>query len=202
MKGRRAALVPPANIRPVCEESPNGGGATGPHRAVQGRDAALVLDVRIGARSNQEFNRRILSVGIPRRRPRSPVSRVVDRLGAAPISRADVRALPRPAPWQCPISLRCGSHVQRRITSVGVVGDLRESVRARRFAGRARCYSLSREQRRSGEQPRCRRPFARDDRPEEYLERRFLLHLRRPTEQRRLRVFHRKRDDRIRQPDI
>src|SRR3989442_6650834 len=84
MQGRRTTLVPPDGISPVCEERPNGGGATCSDGAMQGRHTTLVFRIRICASLNQELNDGVLSIGVPGSRPRNPVASVVERLGAPP----------------------------------------------------------------------------------------------------------------------
>ena len=120
---------------------------------MQRRDTALVLRIRIRARPDQELNDGILRIGVPAVRPRNSVGRVVERFGAPSVSGGNVRTFRHKLLSDGWLVGR-GSHVQRRITGVDVVGDLLE-VGAGRFAGRTNRDCLSCEQRRLGQHPRC-----------------------------------------------
>src|SRR2546425_7928310 len=133
MQGRRTTLVPPDGISPVCEERPNGGGATCSDGAMQGRHTTLVFRIRICASLNQELNDGVLSIGVPGSRPRNPVASVVERFGATSISGADVCTLRHQLLGDFSLVGR-SSDVQWGIASVGVVGDFLDKELASSFA--------------------------------------------------------------------
>ena len=94
-----------------------------------------------------------MRLGVPRIRPRNTVHRVVERFGPTSVSCANVRASRHKLLGDACFVGR-SRHVQRRIASVDIVGDLLEVVCSRRFAGRADFDSLSCERGRLREQPR------------------------------------------------
>jgi hypothetical protein len=136
MKGRRTTLVSPDGISPVCEQRPNGGGATCSHGAMQRRHTTLVFRIRICASLYQELNDRILSSRVPGSGSRNPIGRVVERFSATSVSGANVCTSRDKVLGDVSLVSRSGD-VQWGIASVGVVPYFLEVVRACRFATRS-----------------------------------------------------------------
>src|SRR5262245_6275105 len=142
-------------MSPVRKQGAHGGGATCPHCAMQRSYTGFILGIWIPAGPNQELHDCVLLVGVPRSRPWSSVSRVVEWFGATPVSGADLRAH-RDKLLGCVSLVRRGSNVKGRITGVGIVRDFLKIVCACVSPSCADSDGHSRERGRLCKQPRRR----------------------------------------------
>ena len=121
----RTVPVRPFRVGAAREQGGHRARAPGANGPVQRGDPALVGGVRVGARLQEDDDRLGLGRGVPARRPRDPVGGVVQRGGAAPVARPDVRTGADQGPGHPGFVGRRGD-VQRRVADVDVVPDLGE----------------------------------------------------------------------------
>src|SRR6266508_135795 len=106
----------------LCQASQQLGELARPHCAMERRHTGFILSVWIRAGPNQELHDGVLRVGVPRRRPWSSISRVVEGFGTTPVSRADVRASGHELLGDVSL-VRRSRNVQGCLASVSVGGD-------------------------------------------------------------------------------
>ena len=121
--------------------------ATRPNGSMQGRHAAFVSRVGIGAGLDQEGDHFALGSPVPPGRSRAAVCRVVERFGAPAVASPDIRATTDEGLGQVS-SVSGGRDVQSRVARVDVMVDRGKKVRSGVLATGSDPNGAGRERRR------------------------------------------------------
>ena len=145
LPGRRSTAILGARIGARIEQRADGSRAAIADRAVQWHGPILVGGVWLSAELDQAKHGFPLSGGIPSRRTRAAVNRVVQRLGAAAVESADRSATINE--FTDDIRLEgCRGNVQSAVAAVHVVLNLCEEVGLTRLSagtdGEARQHDI------------------------------------------------------------